>query len=98
MRGSGRPSTYRQYAGLRLALHPHGISACLIPIPPLNLGCRPLFLPFDEMTVAPTDWMLWPDPIALQMRRAADLDIILGRDTLRWIREHVDRPPFASGD
>lgn len=94
-RGSGKPSAYRQYAGLRLALHPDGISAWVIPIPPLNVGCPPLFLPFAEMTIADTDWMLWRDPAALRMRRAPELDIIIGRDTLRWIREHVDAPPFG---
>ena len=94
-RGSGNPLTHRQYAGLRLALHPDGISAWLIPIPPLNFGCKPLFLPFAEMEVADTDWMLWTDPVALRMRRAPALDIVIGRDTLGWIREHIDAPPFG---
>ena len=94
-RRSGSPRAYRQYAGLKLALHPDGISAWLIPIPPLNLGCRPLFLPFAGMEVANTDWMLWTDPVALRMRRAPALDVIIGRNTLRWIREHVDAPTFG---
>ena len=88
-RPPGEPFAYRQYAGLRLALHPDGISAWLIPIPPLNLGCPPLFLPFAEMSVANTDWMLWDAPVALRMKRAPELDIIIGRGTLGWIREHV---------
>ena len=94
-RGLGDPLAFRQYSGLRLALHADGISAWLIPIPPLNLGCPPLFLPFAEMEVADTDWMLWTDPVALRMRRAPALDIVIGRDTLRWIREHIDAPPFG---
>ena len=94
-RGSGNPLAYRQYAGLKLALHGDGISAWLIPIPPLSVGCRPLFLPFAEMELADTDWMLWTDPVAMRMRRAPGLDIVIGRDTLRWIREHIDAPPFG---
>ena len=94
-RGVEDPLAFRQYAGLRLALHPDGISAWLVAIPPLNLGCRSLFLPFAEMEVADTDWMLWTDPVALRMRRAPALDIVIGRDTLHWIREYIDAPPFG---
>ena len=94
-RGAARPFAYRQYAGLRLALHPDGISAWLIPIPPLNLGCKPLFLPLADMAVAETDWMLWSAPVALRMRHAPELDVIIGRDTLAWIRAHIDAPPFG---
>lgn len=94
-RGSGRLSGYRQYAGLRLALHPDGIAAGLIPIPPFNLDCKPLFLPFADMAVAETDWMLWESPVALRMKDAPDYDIIIGRDTLGWIRGHIDAPPFG---
>ena len=93
-RGLEGPLAFRQYAGLQLALHVDGISAWLVAIPPLNLACRPLFLPFAEMDVADTDWMLWTDPAALRMRRTPALDIVIGRDTLRWIREHIDVPPF----
>ena len=94
-RGAGAPRDYRQYSGVKLALFPDGISAWAIPIPPLNVGCPPLFLPFAEMAVAQTDWMLWSDPAALRMRRSPEIDLIISRDTLRWIREHIDASPFV---
>ena len=94
-RGAGAPRAYRQYSGVQLALFLDGISAWAIPIPPLNVGCPPLFLPFAEMAVAQTDWMLWTDPAALRMRRSPEIDLIISRDTLRWIRGHIDASPFG---
>ncbi|HEX2724920.1 MAG TPA: hypothetical protein VHN20_03765 [Beijerinckiaceae bacterium] len=94
-RGTAQAFGHRQYSAVKLALFPDGLSAWAIPIPPLNVGCPPLFLPFAEMTVAETDWMLWTDPAALRMRRSPEIDVMISRDTLRWIREHIDASPFG---
>jgi hypothetical protein len=94
-RGAAQAFGHRQYSGVNLALFPDGISAWAIPIPPLNVGCPPLFLPFAEMAVADTDWMLWTDPAALRMRRTPEIDVIISCDTLRWVREHIDVSPFS---
>ena len=85
---------YRRYTVL-LDIHDEGLA--LIVVPPFNIMCPPLFLPFDEMELKPTDWALWPDPFAIRMRRLPETDIIIGRDTVRWIREHADRAPFGFG-
>ena len=57
----------------------------------------PIELPFDEMELRRTDWALWPEPYTLQMRRLGGLDIIVGRDTVQWLKRHTDVLPFGSG-
>ncbi|WP_037502573.1 hypothetical protein [Sphingomonas jaspsi] len=84
---------YRQYATTILSVHDDGIA--LTQIPPFGAFCRPLFLPFVEMELAPTDWMLWREPMAIRMHELPTTDIILGRDTIRWIRSQTDVFPFG---
>ena len=83
----------RSYGGLMMAVHRDGLSAWLIP--PLNVMTRPLFLPFKEMSLAETDWGLWDGAFALRMSGAPDVDIIITKRTLDWIREQVDEAPFG---
>ena len=98
-RGALRPfagdARYRQYAGTILAVTERGLRLSLIPIPPLNILAPALFLPFDEMALERTDWALWTEPFALRMRNLPDIDIILGRDTVQWIRSRTGEPPFG---
>ena len=86
---------FRQYAGSLVAVHGRSLSISLLP--PLNILCPPIEIPFDEMELRRTDWALWPEPYALQMRRQEDLEIVLGRDTVERIRRHTDIPPFGLG-
>lgn len=88
-----RNPAYRNYPGLILAVHEKGLALSLVP--PFNIMCPPLFLPFDDMELVETDWALWRDPFALRMRDLADVDVIIGRETVRWVREHVDQAPFG---
>ena len=81
---------YRVYAASNIAIHADGLS--IRQIPPFNIRCRPLFLPFDKMELKQTSWALWPEPFALRMRRTPELDIIVDRRLVRWIREHIERP------
>ena len=78
-----------------IAIHEEGLAISLVPIPPLNIMTPPLFLPFDDMRVEQTEWALWPEPFALRMASAPDLDVIVDRGVVRWIREHIARPPFG---
>ena len=93
--GSTAPAGYRQYAGATIAIHADGLS--LDQVPPFNIHCPPLFLPFAEMEVRETDWMLWPDAYVIRMRRCPDADIIVAKRVVAWVREHVDAPPFGLG-
>ena len=86
---------HRKYAGLLIDIHVQGLALSLLP--PFNIMCPPVFLPFDEMDLNVTDWALWSEPYAIRMRRLPEIDIILGPETVRWIRDHVDRAPFAFG-
>ena len=91
---SGTPD-YRQYAGAIIAVTEGGLRLSLIPIPPLNVMSPALFLPFEEMELAQTVWALWPDPFALRMTKLPDIDIIVARDAVQWIRSHTISPPFG---
>ena len=88
----GKP--YRRYT-VMLDIHDEGLALSVVP--PFNIMCPPLSLPFDEMELTPTDWALWHEPHAIRMRQLPETDIIIGRDTVRWIREHVGRDPFGLG-
>lgn len=76
----------RVYAGIRLSIHPDGISAR--PIALFNFRSPALFLPFVDMEFRPTRWALWPEPWAILMRELPDLEIIVDGKTLAWIRQH----------
>lgn len=86
---------YRVYPGLLVAILEDGLALSLLP--PFNIMCPALFLPFDEMQLKETDWALWPNPFAIRMTRTPDLDIVVDRRVVGWIREHVDRAPFGLG-
>jgi hypothetical protein len=97
-RGSAGPlytgnMAYRAYAGARIAVYEDGLALSLIA--PFNVMCPPIHLPFDEMSLERTDWALWPEPFAIRMKRLPEIDIILARDTVQWLRGRTDRPPFA---
>ena len=95
-RGALGPSPhgeYRRYSGAILGVHDRGLSLSLVP--PFNLLCPLIELPFDEMELQSTYWALWPDPLAIRMRNLPDLDIILGHDTVEWIRDRTKAPRFG---
>lgn len=98
-RGKLRPfdgnADYRQYSGAIIEVTDGGLRLSLTPIPPLNIMSPALFLPFEEMELAQTVWALWPDPFALRMTKLPDIDIVVARDTVQWIRSQTDRPPFG---
>ncbi len=97
-RGSSGPlyagnTAYRAYAGVKIAAYEDGLALSLIA--PFNVMCPPIYLPFDEMNLKQTSWALWREPFAIRMRGLTDIDLILGRDTVHWLRGRSDRPPFA---
>lgn len=63
-------------------------------IPPVNLVCKDIYLPFDVMNIEPHPWMLWQEPYAISIDKTSDIIVIIGQDTLQWIRQHTGRPPF----
>lgn len=44
-----RGGNYRHHTGAFIGVGPQGLSFSVIPIPPLNTGCPPFFLPFEEL-------------------------------------------------
>jgi hypothetical protein len=83
---------WRNYPGVRIAVHEDGLALSLVP--PFNIMCPPLFLPFVDMEVGSTWWGLWPDPLAIRMKRAPKVDMIVAQDTVRWLRDHYEHGPF----
>lgn len=86
-------ANFRQYAGTVMTVTRQGLQLSLVP--PLNVMCPPLLLPFDQMSLERTSWALWPEPYAIRMTSLPDIDIIIGRDTVRWLRAQTDRAPFG---
>ncbi len=86
-------ANYRHYPGTVMTVTQQGLQ--LSQVPPLNVHCPWLILPFDQMELARTSWALWPEPFAIRMTNLPDIDIILGRDTVRWIRSKTDQRPFG---
>jgi hypothetical protein len=78
---------YTLYAWTSLATHQDGLS--INAIFPASLMCRPIFLPFDQMTTSPARWNLWSNPIAINMDGLPDLVIILGDQTHRALFAHL---------
>lgn len=83
------PLQFRQYPAL-LTVHEDGLSIRAVPL--LGVMCAPLLIRYDDMALKPTSWMLWRDPYALRMRGLDGTEIVLGDDTVRWLRDHVDAP------
>jgi hypothetical protein len=67
----------------------HEDALVLAMMPPFNIMCGRIVLPFSEMEMKETWWALWPQPVAIRMKRTPDIDIIVSRETARWIRDHV---------
>lgn len=63
-------------------------------IPPVNLVCKDIYLPFDAMDIGPHPWRLWKESYAISMNKASDLIVIIGQDTLQWLRQNTGRAPF----
>ena len=91
-----RNTGYCQYAGTIVAVTERGLRLSLIPMPPLNILAPALFLPFEEMALGRTSWMLWPEAFALRMTDLPEIDIILDRETVHWIRSRTSKAPFGS--
>lgn len=81
---------WRTYAGTRMEVHEDGLALSLVL--PFNFMCPPLFLPFADMDIVETSWAMWTEPTAIRLRRDKEADIIIARDTARWLRSCAPVP------
>lgn len=88
----GWHQNYYVYYGTIISVLEDGI--LISSIPPASFSCKDIYLPFSEMDIGPHPWMLWTEPYAISMDKASDLTVIIGRDTLQWLRQHTGRTPF----
>lgn len=79
---------WHTFAPARIDIHEDGLMLAMVP--PFNIMCAPLFLPFSEMDMKDTWWALLPQPVAIRMKRAPQIDIIVRRETARWIRDQIN--------
>lgn len=88
----------RVFTPVVIGIHDDGLELSMIA--PFNAMCAPLFLPISEMEMTETWWALWPQPAAIRMKRAPEIDIIVSREVARWIRDclasvHAGEQSFA---
>jgi hypothetical protein len=82
---------WRLHAGVMISVVDSGLLLSQVFL--FRLLCPPIYLPFAEMTISPTSWALWSEPVAIRMRQLPDTDIILGQDAAQWLREKFDQSP-----
>lgn len=83
---SGGGLAYRLYVPLTVGIHARGISLTLAPV--FSIGCPPIFLPFDELSVRPSSWYVWGKAWGLRAAKAGDIEIILGDKPWEWLQAH----------
>jgi hypothetical protein len=88
----GRPK-YTTYFGTIISVMEDGLF--ISAIPPVNLVLKGIYLPFDEMKIEHHPWMLWKDPCAISMHKASNLKVIIGQDTLQWLRQNTGQAPYC---
>ena len=85
-------SGYRFYGGCILQCYEDGLA--LDQIPPLNVMCPKLFLPFQSMEIHETSWGFSDDAFAIRMDHLQEVDIIVDKEVVQWMRGNANPPPF----
>lgn len=83
---------FRRYVPLTLGIHARGISLTLAP--GFSIGCPPIFLPFDELSVRPSSWYVWGKAWGIRAAKAKDVEIVLGDKPWEWLQAHCPAGTF----
>lgn len=83
---SGGGLAYRRYVPLTVGIHARGISLTLAP--PFSIGCPPIFLPFEELSIRPSAWYVWGEAWGIRAAKADDIEIVVSDKFLDWMRAH----------
>jgi hypothetical protein len=89
----GRPK-YTTYFGTTISTLEDGLLISAVPLINFIYPSKKIYLPFSEMRTARHSWMLWKEPYAISMDKASHLKVIIGQDTLQWLRQNTRRAPF----
>lgn len=81
----GGRNGWHVYAAVRMDMHEDCLMLSMIF--PFNLMCAPLLLPVSEMQLEETWWLTLPDPVAIRMKRAPDVDMIIRGSAAGWLRD-----------
>ncbi len=82
----GKFPVSKSYNGIaRIGVHPDGL-ALKVMMPPHNIFCRPLFIPFRDIRGWSQSWYLNAESTELELDQAPEVKIVMPRDQLEWIR------------
>lgn len=82
----GKFPVSKSYNGIaKIGVHHDGI-ALKVMMPPQNIFCRPLFIPFKDIRGWNQSWYLNAESTELELNQAREVKIVMPRDQLNWIR------------
>lgn len=84
-----------RYMSVRITMVADGLQMDAIPL--FNILRRPLFLPFAEMGPLTHEEGTFATVFALKMRRLDDMDLIIRKQVVDFVRQRTDVPPFGWG-
>ncbi|MFY0612087.1 MAG: hypothetical protein JXQ99_11215 [Hyphomicrobiaceae bacterium] len=75
----------RSFPGcVAIGIHERGVSFRVIPI--LSMFCKPLFIPFRDISGWDTTWFLNAKSSELHFRRVEEIKMVLPAEDAEWIR------------
>jgi len=93
MNGGGL--AFRLYVPMTVGIHDRGISLRLAP--PFSVGCPPIFLPFEGMSIRPSSWYVWGKAFGIRAAKTSDIEIVVSDKLLDWMRiQCPDTEPIAA--
>lgn len=82
----GKFPVSKAYNGiLKLGIHSNGLSLKVM-MPPQNIFCRPLFVPFKDIRGWDQTWYLNAKTVELELEHAPEVKMAMPRDQMEWIR------------
>jgi hypothetical protein len=83
---SGGGLRFRRYVPLTVGIHAHGISLKLAPV--FSIGCPPIFLPLDELSIRPSSWYVWGQAWGIRAAKADEFEIVVSDKFFDWMQTH----------
>lgn len=85
---------FRRYVPLTVGIHARGISLKLAP--GFSIGCPPIFLPFEDLSIRPSSWYVWGEAWGIRAAKAADVEIVVSDKFYDWMQAHSPDGTFEA--
>jgi hypothetical protein len=85
---------FRRYVPLTVGIHARGISLRLSP--GFSVGCPPIFLPFEELSIRPSSWYVWGEAWGIRAAKAPDVEIVVSDKLYDWMQAHSPDGTFEA--